>query len=118
VQLSNSCMCHIIGGGDASAQSHIARDADAMVDDNLLFGHSTPLTTYERMMDPMLLEVFLMNQRRNMEGDFSISLSADSTMQVINDHPSTEDILTPVLPRGEAEQLVDHELIKALRDFK
>jgi hypothetical protein len=23
-----------------------------------------------------------------------------------------------VLPRGEAEQLVDHELIKALRDFK
>jgi hypothetical protein len=45
----------------ASAPPHIARDVGAMVDDRLLFEQSTMSTTYERMMDPMLLEVLLMN---------------------------------------------------------
>jgi hypothetical protein len=104
--------------GGASALPHIVRDVDAMVDDNLLFRHSTPSTTYERMMDPMLLEALLMNQRRDMEEDSSILPSADSTPHVINHHPSPEDISTSALPRSEAEQLVCQELIKALRDFK
>jgi hypothetical protein len=45
----------------ASAPPHIARDVGAMVDDRLIFEQSTMSTTYERMMDPMLLEVLLMN---------------------------------------------------------
>jgi hypothetical protein len=70
------------------------------------------------MMDMMLLENLLMNQMHDMEGDSSIAPSTDSTPHVINHHPFTEDILTPVLPRSEVEQLFGHELIKALRDFK
>jgi hypothetical protein len=116
VQLLNS-RPYLIPGA-ASSPPHIARDVDAMVDDSLLIEHSTPSTTYERMMDLMLLEAHLMNQRPDMEGDSSIPPLANLTPHVINHHHSTEDILTPALSRSEAEQLVGHELIKALRDFK
>jgi hypothetical protein len=104
--------------GDASTPPHIVRDDNALVDDNLLFGHSTTSTTYERMMDPMLLEARLMDQRRDTEGGSSTPLSTDSIPRVVNHHPSTKDIPTPMLLRSEAEQLIGHELINVLDDFK
>jgi hypothetical protein len=89
-----------------------------MVDDIILFGHNTSSTTYERMMDPMLLEAGLMDLRRDTKGGSSTPLSTVSTLRVVNHHPSTEVITTPMLLRSEAEQRVRHELIKVLGDFK
>jgi hypothetical protein len=60
------------------APPHIARDVSVMVDNNLLFGHSILSTTYERMMDSMLFEALLMNQRHDMEG---YSSTPPSTIQ-------------------------------------
>jgi hypothetical protein len=50
------------------APPHIARDISVMVDNSLLFEHSIPSTTYKRMMDSMLFDALLMNQRHDMEG--------------------------------------------------
>jgi hypothetical protein len=44
--------------------------------------------------------------------------STGSILRVVNHHPSTYDIPTLVLFRSEAEQVVEHELIKSLSDFK
>jgi hypothetical protein len=104
--------------GDASTSPHIVKDDCAMVDDSLLFGHSTTSITYERMMDPMLLESHLMAQRHDTEVGSSTPLSSNLNPRLVNHHPSTEDITTPMLLRSEAQQLVGHELIKALDDFK
>jgi hypothetical protein len=103
---------------DASTPPHIPRDVSVIVDNSLLFEHSTPSTTYEKRFDPMLLEALLMNQRCDIEGGSSTPPSTDLTPQVVRHHPSTEDTLTPMLLRSESEQLVGQEFIKALSDFK
>jgi hypothetical protein len=64
------------------------------------------------MEDPMLLEALLMNQRLDTEGDIS------TTQCIVCHLPPTEEIQSPMLLRSEAEQLVGHELIGALSDFK
>jgi hypothetical protein len=80
--------------------------------------HNTTSTTYERMMDLILLEARLMDQRRDTEGGSSTPLSTDSNPCVVNHHPSMKDIPTPMLLKSKAEQLVGHELFKALGNSK
>jgi hypothetical protein len=89
-----------------------------MVDDSILFGHNTSSTTYERMMDPMLLDAGLTDLRRDTKGGSSTPLSSISTLSVVNHHPFIEVITILMLLRSEAEQRVGYELIKALGDFK
>jgi hypothetical protein len=103
---------------DVSAPSQIIEDVGDVVDDNLLFRYSTSSTSYERRLDLMLLEALLMNQRYDIEGGSSTPPSTDSTPQVIRHHASTEDILTPVVLRSKAEQLIGQELIKVLSGNK
>jgi hypothetical protein len=43
--------------------THFDRDTGVMVDNILLFMRSPSAISYERIMDPMLLETHLMNQR-------------------------------------------------------
>jgi hypothetical protein len=89
-----------------------------MVDDSILFGHNTSSTTYERMMDPMLLDAGLTDLRCDTKGGSSTPLSSISTLSVVNHHPFIEVITILMLLRSEAEQRVGYELIKALGDFK
>jgi hypothetical protein len=83
-----------------------------MVDDFIPLMCSPPSTFSERMMDLMLIETFLIDQRHDIEGGTSTSPCA------ANRHSSSEEVHTQVLLRSEAEQLVGQELIKALSDFK
>jgi hypothetical protein len=71
---------------------------------------------HERLSGLMLLEVLLMNQMSNAEE--SSSLSTATLQHTINNHLLTEKIETSVFLRSEAEQLVRHELIKNLGNFK
>jgi hypothetical protein len=79
---------------DVLAPPQIVEDVGAVVDDNLLFGYNTSLTSYERRLDPMLLEALHMNQRCDIEEGSSTPPSTDSTPQVARHHASTEDIPT------------------------
>jgi hypothetical protein len=58
---SNSRWCHASGG--TPTLTHFDRDTGVMVDNILLFMRSPSAISYERIMDPMLLETHLMNQR-------------------------------------------------------
>jgi hypothetical protein len=83
-----------------------------MVDDFIPLMCSPPSTFGERMMDPTLIETFLIDQRHDIEGGTPTSPCA------ANRHSSSKEIHSQVLLRSEAEQLVGKELIKALSDFK
>jgi hypothetical protein len=74
---------------DASTPQHSARDVGVIIDDNILFGHNTSSTTYERMMDPVLLEADLMDLRCDTKGSSSTPLLTVSTLSVVNHHPSS-----------------------------
>jgi hypothetical protein len=63
------------------------------------------------MEDPMSLEASFMSSRLDAKG-------GTSTQCILSCIPPFEEIHSPLLLRSEVEQLVGHELIKALSDFK
>jgi hypothetical protein len=74
---------------------------------------------YERLLDPMLFEALLMNQRSNARWSSSPPPSSTAMPQlIVNHHFPTEEIQTPKLLRSEEEHMVRQELIKALGNFK
>jgi hypothetical protein len=54
----------------------------------------------------------------NIESGSSTLLPTAMSPLVVDHHPSIEDVKTPVIFRGEAEQLLEFELIKAMSNFK
>jgi hypothetical protein len=102
---------HILGGD--LTPPHSVRDDGGMVDVILFLKRGPPSPSCERLMDPMLLETYLMFKKQGIEG------GASTPSCVVRRHPSTEKKTRPlVLLRSNAEQLVGQELINALRDFK
>jgi hypothetical protein len=69
-----------------------------MVDDILLLTRNPPPTSYERKVDPILLEALLMNYRVDTVGGTSTPQCA------VSHHPLTEEIHSLVLLRSEAER--------------
>jgi hypothetical protein len=59
-----------------------------------------------------------MNQKSNARGNSSSPLSTTMSQHIVNLYLPAEEIQTPMLIRSEAEQLVGHDLIKALSNFK
>jgi hypothetical protein len=100
--------------------THNSSGTGTIVDDDLLhIRHNSPITVRERLLDPMLLEALLMNQRSNAGWSSSPSPSSTATPQlIINHHFPTKEIKTPKLLRSEEEHMVGQELIKALGSFK
>jgi hypothetical protein len=66
----------------------------------------------------MLLEALLINQRSNARENSSPPSSTAMPQHTINHYIPAEEIQTPKLPRSDAVQLVGHDLIKALANFK
>jgi hypothetical protein len=80
--------------------------------------HNSSITVSERLTDLALLEALLINQKSNARGNSSPPSSTAMSQHAINIYIPAEEIQTPMLIRSEAEQLVGHDLIKALANFK
>jgi hypothetical protein len=112
---------HNLGG--VPTPTHNTRGV--IVDDSLLYlGHNSPPVACEKSLDPMLHEALLMNQMHDVRGGSTTPLSSATPSLVVKHLPAEEWLRQrhsnefPLIIRSKEEQLIGHELIKALSNFK